>query len=141
MEQHLQEMIQLLLGIPDADLPEFQHDPYDNGMRINIERGLQRGRTGTELLLHTLAGMDGKELDQFRQRNGKKWRQAITNRFLDQYSNETGLHFTYSPYTGITQDISSDWTSLYNGIVPMGHLTFFNNQDERDRSLLDEDTG
>ena len=152
VEQHLQEIIKTLLRIPDADLPEFKNDPYDNGMRIRIERELERGRTGPDLIIHTLTGMDGKRIDQFRERNGRKWRREVTSRFLDQYSSSSsnssstrataiGLHFTYAPYTGITHDISSDWTSLFDGILPMGDLTFFLTQDERDRSLKDEDTG
>ena len=141
VEDGLREMIRLLLGIPDADLPEFRDDPYDNGMRMKIQRGLDGGHTGGELLLSTLARMDGRELDQFRERNGKKWRQETTRRFLEQYDTGIGLHFAYHPYTGITQDISRDWTVRYNGIVPMGHLAHFFTPEERDASLRDQDTG
>ena len=140
-EHHLQEIIKLLLGIPEPDLPEFRQDPYDNGMRISLDRQLKAGRTGNELLLHVLAGMDGKELNNFRERNGKKWRWAHTTRFLKQHEGDTSLHFTYHPYTGRTGDISQDWTLVYNGITPMGHLTVFFTEEERDASLYDEDTG
>ena len=140
VEENLREMIRLLLQIPDADLPEFREDPYDNRMRIKISSGLRAGHTGPGLLLHVLAQMDGKDLNQFRQRHGQKWRQDITKEFLNQYDTRIGLHFTYSPYTGITQKISQDWTRLYDGIRPIGHLKFFFSEEDRDAALYDEDT-
>ena len=88
--------------------------------------------------------MDQTQINAYRLLTGKSYRRDITNAYLQSRQHEKHrlpAYLTYSPYSGITSDISSDWTRGYNGIIPIGTFDSYPTPRERNAALYNHDTG
>ena len=87
--------------------------------------------------------MDGTQLNDMRQHTGKSYRRDLTQKYIQESRQEATplpAFFIYNSYTGITSDVSSDWTRGYNGIWTMGSFDSYPTEKQRDAALYNEDT-
>ena len=138
------------LGIKDIRPDDFsgQQLHFHHRILLAIERPSEMVETAYQTYVNAVASqvahdMDGTDINKYRQLTGQTYRANETRNYLETAGavNDPKLWFNYQPYTVITSNISSDWTSAYNAIIPMGRLSHHQSIEDRQKALHDPDTG
>ena len=122
---------------------------FDHKIAWALEYPTEMVKTAYRTYINAVASqvahdMDGTQINSLRLHTGKSYRREIIQRYIQDGRQESKAlpgAFIYGPYSGITSDVSTDWTQGYNGIVPMGHFNSHPSEAERDAALIDQETG